>query len=527
MTADLRAATAQGQKMDASPLSKLVDESIGLWTLATERCDGRAQERARRNLADSQRTRQALMAELGSGAECARGQKDATSLQDLAQQAIRERRWMEAAMLYRKAETSWDVVSEKCEGDARRLAEERREQTVIDAHNAEFCAPLFEHAREASQALRRQSASLSISDRQTQSQVAETLWRDAQTQCQGPALDLARQNALALAKDRGTPWAPTTAAASATALVGAATTATAAATAANTAANTAATTATTATTAASAGVAMAASRATQAALTPANPASATAATAPAGPPIAQDLDIEAGGQRYTGRFVRDGALLTGNGRITFTNGDVYVGDLLNSQRHGQGEFVWASGQRYRGTWNRDIPQGQGTLTFANGNRYEGAVVQGVPHGAGQMTYATGDSFKGQFTQGRPQGQGEYKWANGQRYEGPWLNEQPNGEGVMVYANGNRYQGTLVQGVPNGQGKMTYASGDVYEGQLVNGVPHGQGSYHWKQGDRYTGHWEAGRKDGQGLLEWANGDRWEGLFDLDDQTETGTLTRKQP
>ncbi|MDZ4161845.1 MAG: hypothetical protein U1D28_08175, partial [Burkholderiales bacterium] len=63
MGADLRAATAQSQKTDPVALGKLLDESIGLWTLATERCTERAQERARRNLVDSQRSRHALEAQ--------------------------------------------------------------------------------------------------------------------------------------------------------------------------------------------------------------------------------------------------------------------------------------------------------------------------------------------------------------------------------------------------------------------------------------------------------------------------------
>ena len=505
MGADLRAATAQSQKSDAVVLGKLLDESIGLWTLATERCTDRAQERARRNLADSQRSRQALEAETGSGPECISRQKDATSLQELAQQAVRERRWLDASVMYRKAENMWDVASERCTGEPQRLALQRRDQTATDAHNAEFCAPTFERAREQTQTLTRQGDGTDKAARQQQQQVAETLWRDAMNQCKGPALDIARNNAQRLAKERGTPWVPT---------VGT-TPSTLAHPSSAPSANTVpvSTIGTLAATSAQLG-----GRAQVA--VPVSSASTAADT----PPV---QDIQAGDTRFQGQFVRDGTLLSGQGKVTWINGDVYQGELLQSRRHGQGEFTWANGQRYRGTWVNDVPQGKGSLKFASGNQYDGDVAQGLPHGTGRMVYASGDSFQGRFIQGKPDGSGTYRWANGQSYEGPWSNDQPNGRGVLVYANGNRYEGNLLNGVPDGNGTLNYASGDVYSGQFSQGQAHGEGTYTWKAGDRYSGQWQTGLKHGQGKLEWASGDRWEGQFENDAQTVRGTLTRKSP
>lgn len=523
LNADLKAANAQSAKADARTQSALLDESLALWTQAVERCDGRAQDRARRNLSDNQRSRQALSAELGATPECTLSGKNATSLQDLAQQALRERRWLDAALLYRKAETQWDVAAERCQGPAQQQAQERLEQTATDGHNAEFCAPVFERARDLTQQLRRQGGSLSTPDKQALSQTAETVWRDAQNQCKGAALDLARSNANTLAKDRGTPWVPTLAApggppatADSTTSVAGQPPATAApgapgqrpppaqASSQNSAAVRGAVTASVGPTA----------------------AATTATAAPTTEP-AQDLDLVAGGTRFQGRFARHGAHLTGQGRVTWANGDAYTGDLVASQRHGQGEFVWANGQRYQGPWVQDVPQGRGVLQFTNGNRYEGQVVRGEPQGQGTMTYASGDRYQGGFAAGKPQGQGQYRWASGQTYEGPWVNDQPQGQGKLVFANGNRYEGELALGSPHGPGVMTYASGDRYEGQFERGQAHGQGRYTWTSGDRYNGAWQQGLKQGQGLFEWAQGDKWEGWFEADNPTDKGTLTRKNP
>jgi hypothetical protein len=505
MTADLQAATAQSNKTGAAELVQRVDEAIALWTLAAQRCEGRAQERARRNLADSERSRSGLNAQLDASPACTNGQKNATSLQDLAQQAVRERRWIDASVLYRKAENMWDVAAERCAGEAQQTALQRREQTATDAHNAEFCAPAFERARDQSQQLRRTSANLSVTERQTQSQIAETLWREAQGQCKGQAQDVARNNAQTQARARGTPWV-------ATALPGAAAPVTA-----TTAPLLGAAPAPTA----SAAMAAVAGAAAQTAA-PALPAASAPSSAPA-----KELDIQAGDTRFTGPFTRDGEGLSGNGQVRWANGDHYRGDLRKSRRHGQGEFVWASGQRYNGSWVDDEPQGKGQLGFANGNRFEGEVARGLPHGQGRMLYASGDRFEGRFNQGKPDGQGSYHWANGQHYEGPWVNEQPHGVGKLRFANGNVFEGDLVGGTPEGRGTLRFASGERYEGAMAKGQPQGEGSFRWPNGDHYTGQWQQGKKHGKGRMTWANGDHWEGVYDNDAQTTDGALMRKNP
>jgi hypothetical protein len=542
MAADLRAATAQTQRQDPAQQAQLLDASIRLWAGAAERCEGRPQERARRNLADSQRSRKALDGQLAASPACASSQKDAGTLQEMAQQAVRERRWLDAAVGYRKAETLWDVAAERCSGEAQKLAVQRREQTATDAHNAEFCAPVFERARDQSQQLRRLGGERSSPERLTHSQAAETLWREAMQQCRGAAQDLARSNADNLARERGTPWvitavpdSPATAMATTTPLAIPAPTRALETPATVSAAAPAPSlpvpaVALAAPTAAAPAVAepsglfqgltnsLSAPRAASV-----SPAPATGATAAAAAP--QEMDLQAGDTRFVGRFAREGNALSGRGQILWANGNRYDGDLVQGRKHGEGSFAWASGQRYSGQWADDQPRGKGQMRFANGDDYEGEVADGLPQGQGRMRYASGDSYDGRFIQGKPEGQGVYRWANGQSYEGPWQGEQPHGHGTLRFANGNIYEGPLVRGTPEGQGRLTYAGGDRYEGQLRQGQPDGQGSYRWTNGDQYTGQWQLGRKHGQGRMQWANGDAWEGRFENDGQTGDGTLLRK--
>ncbi|WP_156422070.1 MORN repeat-containing protein [Paucibacter sp. KCTC 42545] len=535
MSADLRAALARSTNKDLDSQAKLLGEAIALWTQGLEGCEGRARERAQRNLADNQKQLASVAERQAAGSQCELSHQDGNALQELARQAFGERRWADAANLYAKAETMWDLAAEHCTGTQQQLAAKKREQAETDAHNAEHCAPLFDRARDSTQKFRNAAAGLNPPERQQQSQVAETLWRQAVAQCKGSAQELAGNNAQALARERGTPWVST---APAPVAAAAATPAPKAAASVASVASAGKAVATTAAPAPASPVLSGAAAVTLAATTaltsppspsaPAGPAASTSKTMPAAAETAPEMDIRSGDTRYLGRFVREtGQVVSGTGRVEWSNGDVYIGPLIRSVRQGRGEFIWASGQRYVGDWLDDKPTGKGQMRFANGNQWDGPVIDGVPEGEGQLMFANGDSYKGQVSRGIPHGRGLFRWTNGQVFDGDWVNEQPQGQGVLRFANGNRYEGAVSAGQPHGKGVLVHASGDRYEGDFKQGKPHGQGSYAWKSGERFAGAWVEGLKHGQGIYYWANGDRWEGEFKNDETVDDkGTIIRKE-
>lgn len=528
MAADMKALTAQSQKLELAEQARLFEESVALWTQTEAQCEGRAKDRAQRNLANSQKTSNSLSEQLGAGPQCTAAHKDASALQDIARQALGERRWVDAAMLFHKAEDMWEMAAERCSGSQQETANRRREQSEIDGQNAEFCAPLFEKAREHTQKLRASAAGLTREAKQDASMVAETLWRDAVGQCKGAAVqDTARNNAQALARERGTPWVARIAAAPSPA-------APSPATAPLAASSTLAATATMATPAnaappsQSAGTASRVMGSLSSAFTAlgntGTPAAALAEVKPSAPLVSE---ISPDTTRFTGQFVRDpdGATYSGTGQVAWATGDVFEGTLVKGQRHGKGVITWANGQRYNGDWVNDKPSGQAEMQFANGNQFEGTVSDGVPQGQGRMRYASGDSYVGQLNAGVPEGRGAYVWKNGQQFDGDWKAGRPNGQGKLKFATGNQFEGQVRDGVPHGQGRLVFASGEVYVGQLSLGQPEGQGSFTWPNGDQYNGLWKAGKKHGLGVFTWSSGERWEGLYDNDVQSSADTVAHK--
>lgn len=507
MAADMKAVTAQAQKADINEQDRLFGASVTYWAQAQAQCDGRAKERAERNLADNQKTRASFGEQLDAGPPCAAAHKDAAALQDLARQAMSERRWGDAAMLFRKAENMWDTASERCTGSQQETANRRREQSEIDGQNAEGCAPLFDKAREQTQKFRAAAGAMSREEKLDASMVAETLWRKVAGQCKGAAAqDPARNNAQALARERGTPWVARVALASPP--VGAdkkSDTVIASAAALSQASGKGSGT-------------VGAVAALTNALAPALPQLQAPVLTPRAPAGAL-AEFSAGSTRFSGQFVLDADATTysGTGKVVWASGDVFEGSIIKSLRHGRGLFVWANGQRYNGDWVADQPTGQASVQFFNGNQFDGSVVEGLPQGEGQMRYASGDTYAGQFNAGEPEGRGAYRWKNGQQFDGDWKKGRPNGQGKLKFATGNLFEGSVRDGVPNGAGSMRFATGETYVGHSVNGVPDGQGTFHWANGDQYNGQWQAGKKHGQGTFTWKSGGLWQGVYDNDVQT----------
>ena len=64
------------------------------------------------------------------------------------------------------------------------------------------------------------------------------------------------------------------------------------------------------------------------------------------------------------------------GFYTYENGDRYIGEWKNDNKHGQGTYTWANGDKYVGEYRDGKRNGQGTLTYADGTVQEGIWKDG-------------------------------------------------------------------------------------------------------------------------------------------------------
>lgn len=90
---------------------------------------------------------------------------------------------------------------------------------------------------------------------------------------------------------------------------------------------------------------------------------------------------------------------------------------------GQGAMQWYDdgnpGARYEGTLVHGVISGQGKLSLSNGTTYEGGWLNGKQSGAGVLTTTDGGTYRGEWKNGEPDGAGVMHSASGETVTGIW------------------------------------------------------------------------------------------------------------
>ena len=73
--------------------------------------------------------------------------------------------------------------------------------------------------------------------------------------------------------------------------------------------------------------------------------------------------------------------ITGYGRMTYPNDDIYTGELKDGEINGKGKYIWKNGDVYEGYWKNGKKHGWGKMTYLSaGIVYEGKWEDGEKHG---------------------------------------------------------------------------------------------------------------------------------------------------
>ena len=205
-------------------------------------------------------------------------------------------------------------------------------------------------------------------------------------------------------------------------------------------------------------------------------------------------------------------------KITFRNGDVFVGELSSSGALCKGTYTFANGDVYTGEYRRDWPEGKGKIEFKNGDVYEGEVKRGKPHGNGTYTLCCGDVYVGSFKKGLYSGEGKY-YSDGEEliYSGAWKRDDKHGFGTEYYGDGGRYEGYFKRGLRHGYGKLIYPESNPRasaEGCFVRGSLRTDATLTYRDGRVYKGKLENGELTGRGSAQLKDGTFAKLEFDRD-------------
>ncbi|CAD8062436.1 unnamed protein product [Paramecium sonneborni] len=126
------------------------------------------------------------------------------------------------------------------------------------------------------------------------------------------------------------------------------------------------------------------------------------------------------------------------GKLHYSNGFYYIGQICNRRRHGLGTYYDSDNQKVtEGMWVFDIPDGD--VTFYNKPKselekshknlsrkdwiqYKGQVKHGQKHGIGVLYFSDGSKFMGVFSCDQAHGKGQFEYQNKESYTGTWQHD---------------------------------------------------------------------------------------------------------
>ena len=179
----------------------------------------------------------------------------------------------------------------------------------------------------------------------------------------------------------------------------------------------------------------------------------------------------------------------GYGRVIYSDGEVYEGEIYCGKSAGLGCFEGKEGT-YKGEFLNSTFDGYGTIVYNDGTVFtgkfsEGSIVCGIrtddekmryegefgsgyrSHGYG-ILYSENIELGGFFTYGNLLGNGYFK-CDEFIFRGFYSSERKKGSGVIEYTDGKRYEGEVESYAPAGFGRLYDApDGNVFISRFVNG-----------------------------------------------------------
>jgi len=130
---------------------------------------------------------------------------------------------------------------------------------------------------------------------------------------------------------------------------------------------------------------------------------------------------------------------------------------------------------FEGKFKNNKLNGEGKITYSNGTIVKGYLVDNILNGKGIIEVpSTGKKYQGEFRNGKLNGEGSLRNIDGTTSIGTFKDNELHGKGAILLPNGGKYEGVFIEDILSGAGKVTHSCGRIEEGNFENGILHGLG-----------------------------------------------------
>lgn len=114
----------------------------------------------------------------------------------------------------------------------------------------------------------------------------------------------------------------------------------------------------------------------------------------------------------------------------------YEGEYISNYiPHGEGKITFSNQDSYIGSWRGGVATGKGFMSGIDMDgkiyKYIGNFINFQMQGNGTFYFHNGDTYEGQLLNNLFHGNGTYKWSNGDHFQGMWKYGNRNGPGILA------------------------------------------------------------------------------------------------
>ena len=123
------------------------------------------------------------------------------------------------------------------------------------------------------------------------------------------------------------------------------------------------------------------------------------------------------------------------------NGDKYIGEIKDKQKHGYGILFYSNHDKYikyEGFWKHNQKHRKGTMIYKDDSIYIGQWKNDMRDGEGELYYSSGEKYCGNFKEDKKNGKGFFYSKNYNNiFYGNFKDDVKDGKGITFYKKNNK------------------------------------------------------------------------------------------